>query len=49
MSWMKAWRSTKRMFECDAKLVVDTVNGDRGHSYFDMIIKDYIDIIKHFD
>ncbi|XP_074356365.1 uncharacterized protein LOC141696076 [Apium graveolens] len=49
LSWIKHWRNTKCIFECDAKLVVDAVNGDRGYSNFDMLIEDCVDIIKHFD
>ncbi|XP_074371291.1 uncharacterized protein LOC141712305 [Apium graveolens] len=49
LSWIMPWRKTKCIFECDAKMVVDAVNGGSGNSYFHMIIDDCKDIIKHFD
>lgn len=48
LSWTKNWRQNKCIFECDAKLLVDAMNGG-GNSFFHTIVEDCIDIIKHFD
>ena len=45
----KNWRSSKCIFECDAKLLVDAVNGGRGNSYFHAMVDDCIDMLKHFN
>ena len=37
------------MFESDAKLLVDAVQGRRGLSYFDTIAEDCNELLKHFD
>lgn len=47
--WVEKWRRRKCVFECDAKEVVDAVNGEGGLSYFHMIIDDCREILKHFD
>lgn len=39
----------KCIFETDAKVVVDACKGDRGRSYFDIIVMNCIELIKHFD
>lgn len=49
LSWTKNWRRHKCIFECDAKIVVDAVNGEGGNTYLHMMIEDCIDILKHFD
>lgn len=49
LSWMKQWRRSKVVFESDAKFLVDAVNGERGHSYFDTNAEDCSELIKHFD
>lgn len=46
--WTKEWRSYMCIFECDAKGVVDAINTKGGRSYFDMIINNCINILKHF-
>ncbi|XP_074373973.1 uncharacterized protein LOC141714348 [Apium graveolens] len=48
LSWTKQWRSNKCIFECDAKPVVDAVNGARGKSMFDTIVEDYSYLLKHY-
>lgn len=47
--WIKGWRQTRCFFESDCKGVLDAVNTGRGRSYFDTIIDDCRDILKHFD
>lgn len=49
LSWTKEWRSSKCIFECDAKLLVDAVNGSPGHTYFHAIVDECNSILKHFD
>ena len=49
LSWTKEWRSSKCLFECDAKLLVDAVNGGQGNTYFHAMVEDCVDILKHFD
>lgn len=36
------------MFESDAKNLVDTVHGSAGYSYFDSIVEDCKELVKHF-
>ena len=48
-SWVKEWRASKCIFETDAKLVVDAMNGARGKSFFDTIVSDCNELVKHFD
>ncbi|XP_074323842.1 uncharacterized protein LOC141660753 [Apium graveolens] len=48
LSWIKQWRSSKCIFECNAKLVVDAVNGGRGKSIFDTILEDCVYLLKHY-
>lgn len=48
LSWVKEWRSSKCVFECDSKQVVDAIKTPAGRSYFDTIIGDCKDILKHF-
>ncbi|XP_074351625.1 uncharacterized protein LOC141690750 [Apium graveolens] len=49
LAWTKEWRNSKCIFKCDAKLLVDAVNGGRGNTYFHAMVEDCIDILKHFD
>lgn len=49
LSWIKSWRRSKCIFECDAKMVVDAVNGGNGSSYFHMIIDECKEILQHFE
>lgn len=49
LSWIETWRNKKCIFECDAKLVVDDVHGGTGNSDFDVIIRDCMDILKHYE
>lgn len=46
LSWTKDWRNNKCIFECDAKLLVDAINGGSGKSYFDTIFDDCRDMLK---
>lgn len=34
LSWTKDWRKSKCIFECDAKMLIDAVNGDKGRTHF---------------
>ncbi|XP_074356319.1 uncharacterized protein LOC141696024 [Apium graveolens] len=47
LSWIKDWRSHRCVFECDAKQVVDAIHAEEWRSYFDTIIGDCKDILKH--
>ena len=49
LTWMKGWRTTRCIFEMDAKLVVEAVHGPRKNSNFHVIIEDCIEILKHFE
>ncbi|KAL8103570.1 hypothetical protein AgCh_027952 [Apium graveolens] len=49
LSWIKQWRRTKCIFETDSKLLVDALNGVRGRTYFDTIVSDCLELVKHFD
>lgn len=49
LSWTKTWRDSKCIFETDAKLLVEAVKGTRGRSYYDTIVEDCRDVIKHFE
>lgn len=46
--WMKEWRPQRCIFELDAKVVVDAVNGDRGSSNLHTIVEECEEILKHF-
>lgn len=48
LSWVKTWRNTKCIFETGAKLLVDAIHGVRGKSFFDTIVNDCIELLKHF-
>ncbi|KAL8089279.1 hypothetical protein AgCh_038904 [Apium graveolens] len=48
LSWVKDWRVHKCIFECDAKVLVDAMNGEGGATYFHLIVEECRDIIKHF-
>ncbi|XP_074374530.1 uncharacterized protein LOC141714933 [Apium graveolens] len=49
LAWIKDWRSAKVIFESDSKLPVDALTGNRGKSYFDTIVNDCVDLLKHFN
>lgn len=48
LSWVKEWRTEKCIFETDAKLLVDALQGTRGKSLFDTIVQECQEILKHF-
>lgn len=51
LSWTKEWRSSKCVFETDAKALVDAINKvkeNQGRSMFDTIVDDCRELIKHF-
>ncbi|XP_074360435.1 uncharacterized protein LOC141700627 [Apium graveolens] len=47
--WTKEWRTSKFIFESNAKLLVEAVQGTRGTSYFDTIAENCSELLKHFD
>lgn len=49
LSRLKDWRNGRCIFESDAKLLVDAINGTRGRSYFDTIVIDCLELLKHFE
>lgn len=49
LAWVKTWRTHRCIFEMDAKMVVDAVNGPRKNSNFHVIIDDCVDMLKHFE
>lgn len=49
LSWIKGWRKSNYIFESNAKLLVDALNGSRERSYFDTIVTDCIQLFKHFE
>ena len=49
IEWVKSWRTTKCIFESDAKLLVDAFQVDRGRSNFDTIVEACSDNLKHFE
>ncbi|WOH11862.1 hypothetical protein DCAR_0831358 [Daucus carota subsp. sativus] len=49
LTWTKDWKRSKCVFECDAKILVDAVNGNQGNTYFHAIVDDCTDLLKHFD
>lgn len=48
LTWMKTWRTSKCIFETNAKLLADVIYGGRGMSIFYIIVKDCIELMKHF-
>ncbi|XP_074337519.1 uncharacterized protein LOC141674718 [Apium graveolens] len=48
LTWTKNWRTRMCIFELDAKMVVDVVNGTRKNSNFHGIIHECKKILKHF-
>lgn len=48
LSWIKLWRTSKCIFESDAKILVDALQGRRGKSIFDTIVEDCRELMKHF-
>lgn len=48
LSWVKDWRVDKCIFESDAKLLVDAFSGRQGRSFFDTIVDDCRELLKHF-
>lgn len=49
LSWMMTWRTSKCIFEMDAKLVVEAIQKSQGQSIFDTIIDDCRELFKHFE
>lgn len=49
LRWIKNWRTNRCIFELDAKMVVDAVNGHSKNSNFHGIIDDCREIIQHFE
>ncbi|XP_074378201.1 uncharacterized protein LOC141719726 [Apium graveolens] len=47
-SWTQQWRVSKCVFESDAQNLVDAINGHGGRSYFDTIVDDCKELLKHF-
>lgn len=47
--WTKDWRHHICIFECDAKVLVDAVNGQECDTYFHLLVEDCRDILKHFE
>lgn len=49
LEWMHQWRVNKCIFESDAKLLVDALKQKRGRSFFDTIVDECNDILRHFE
>lgn len=49
LTWTKNWRKCRCIFELDAKMVVDVVNGASKNSIFHGIIDECKEILKHFE
>lgn len=50
LEWVRQWRTTKCIFESDAKLLVDAFKiTARGRSNFDTIIEECSNIMRHFE
>lgn len=49
LTWTKNWRTCRCIFELDAKMVVDVVNGASRNSIFHGIIDECKEILKHFE
>lgn len=49
LEWVRKWRTTKCIFESDAKLLVDAIHGDRGRSNFDTIVEACSENLEHFE
>ena len=50
LSWIKEWRTFKCIFEMDAKLLMDALHSTKpGKSFFDMLVDDCKELIKHFE
>ncbi|KAL8156219.1 hypothetical protein AgCh_001348 [Apium graveolens] len=47
--WVRQWRTTKCIFEMDAKSVVDAIHGGSGISIFHTIVEDCVELPKHFE
>lgn len=47
LAWIKDWRSAQVIFETDSKLLVDALTGSRGKSFFDTIVNDCVELLKH--
>ncbi|XP_074359574.1 uncharacterized protein LOC141698717 [Apium graveolens] len=50
LSWVKDWRTSKCIFETDAKLLVDVMHSPKqGRSFFDTLVDDCKELVKHFE
>lgn len=49
LSWTKQYGFTRCVFETDSKLLADACNGGSGRSYFHDIVRECVDLIKHFE
>lgn len=49
LTWVKTCRTSKCIFEIDAKLLVDAIYGSQGMSIFHNIVEDCIELMKHFE
>lgn len=49
MIWTSQWRTTKCIFETDAKVVVDAIHAGGGNSNFHTIIEGCVETLKHFE
>lgn len=45
LSWMKGSRNSKCIFESDAKLLIDALNGSGGSSFFDTTDSDCVKLL----
>lgn len=49
LEWTRMWRTTRCIFESDAKLLVDAFQRDRGRSNFDTIVEICSDNLRYFE
>lgn len=49
LSWTKQYGFTQCVFETDSKLLADTCNGSSRRSYFHNIVRECVELIKHFE
>ncbi|XP_074333967.1 uncharacterized protein LOC141671586 [Apium graveolens] len=49
LSWTKQYGFTQCVFETDSKLLADACNGNSGRSYFHIIVRECLELIKHFE
>ncbi|KAL8112200.1 hypothetical protein AgCh_019768 [Apium graveolens] len=43
--WVRKWRTTKCIFDMDAKSVVDAIHGGSGDSIFHTIVEDCVELL----